>query len=87
MSLVNSCVFLIGGEKCFLFDQLIGNYHETCVQCNIQHSNFKLRYKQDSKESSPRLLDKMLLKLQVNAQNVESTQLSKFFKFSKSELL
>ena len=50
MSLVNSCVFLIGGEKCFLFDQLIGNYHETCVQYNIQHSNFKLRYKKFADE-------------------------------------
>ena len=29
--------------------------------------------KQDSKESSPRSLDKMLLKLQINAQNVQST--------------
>ena len=42
---------------------------------------------QDSKELSPRSLDKMLLKRQVNSQNVQSTQLSKFFKFSKSELL
>ena len=40
--------------------------------------------KQDSKELSPRSLDKMLLKRQVNSQNVQSTQLSKFFKFSKS---
>ena len=40
--------------------------------------------KKDSKELSPRSLDKMLLKLQVNSQNVQSTQLSKFFKFSKS---
>jgi len=40
--------------------------------------------KQDSKESSPRSLDKMLLKRQVNSQNVQSTQLSKFFKFSES---
>jgi hypothetical protein len=40
--------------------------------------------KQDSKELSPRSLDKMLLELQVNSQNVQSTQLTKFFKFSKS---
>ena len=44
-------------------------------------SNIK---KQDSKELSPRSLDKMLLKLQINSQNVQSTQLSKFFKLSKS---
>ena len=34
--------------------------------------------KQDSKELSPRSLVNMLLKLQVNFQNVQSTQLSKF---------
>ena len=39
---------------------------------------------QDSNKLSPRLLDKMLLKLQVNIQNVQNTQWSKFFKFSKS---
>ena len=44
----------------------------------------KLFLQQDSKESSPRSLDKMLLKLQVNSQNVQNTQWSKFFKFSKS---
>ena len=38
---------------------------------------------QDSKELSPRSLDKMLLKRQINSQNVQSTQLSKFFKYSK----
>ena len=38
---------------------------------------------QDSKELSPRSLDNILLKLQVNSQNVQNTQLSKFFKFSK----
>ena len=42
------------------------------------------KIEQDSKELSPRSLDKMLLKRQVNSQNVQSTQLSKFFKFSKS---
>ena len=40
--------------------------------------------KQDSKESSPRLLDKMLLKLQVNSKKVQKIQLSQFFQFSKS---
>ena len=40
-------------------------------------------FKQDSKESSPRSLDKMLLKLQVNSRNVQNTQWPKFFKFSK----
>ena len=40
--------------------------------------------KQDSKELSPRSLDKMLLKRRVNSKNVQSNQLSKFFKFSKS---
>ena len=35
MSLVNS--FFIRGEKCFLFDHLLGNFHETCVQ----YSTFK----------------------------------------------
>jgi hypothetical protein len=40
--------------------------------------------KQDSKEWSPRSLDKMLLKRQVNSQNVQSTQSSKLFKYSKS---
>ena len=39
--------------------------------------------KQDSKESSPRSLDKMLLKLQVNSQNVQNTKFSKFSKSSK----
>ena len=33
---------------------------------------------------SPRSLDKMLLKLQVNPQNVQNIQLSKFFTFSRS---
>ena len=42
------------------------------------------RNKQDSKELRLRSLNKMLLKLQVNSQAVQSTQLSKFFKFSKS---
>ena len=40
--------------------------------------------KQDSKELSPRSLDKMLLKLQVISQNVQSTQLSKFLKLQNS---
>ena len=38
---------------------------------------------QDSKELSPRSLNKMLPKQQVNSQNIQSTQLSKFFKLSK----
>ena len=43
--------------------------------------------KQDSKESSPRSLDKMLLELQVNSQNVHNTQWSKFFKKKSSKFL
>ena len=39
---------------------------------------------QDSKELSPRSLNKMLLKLEINSQTVQSTQLSKLFQFSKS---
>jgi hypothetical protein len=50
----------------------------------VKKINCHFYKKQDSKELSPRSLDKMLLKLQVNSQNVQSTQLSKFFKFSKS---
>ena len=50
----------------------------------ISFTEFSLISKQDSKESSPRSLDKVLLKLQVNSQNVQNTQLSKLFKFSKS---
>ena len=38
--------------------------------------------KQDSKELSPRSLDKMLLKLQANSQNVQNTQLLQFIWFS-----
>ena len=41
-------------------------------------------WEQDSKELSPRSLDKILLKQQVNSQNVQSTQSSKLFKYSKS---
>ena len=40
--------------------------------------------KQDSKEFSPRSLNKMLLKLQVNSQYVQNTQLSKFLKCQNS---
>ena len=40
------------------------------------------QFKQDSKELSPRSLDKMLLKLQVNSQNVQNTQLLQFIWFS-----
>ena len=46
----------------------------------IRPGRFRLlECEQDSKELSPRSLDKMLLKRQVNSQNVQST-----FKFSKS---
>ena len=59
-----------------------------CAHSVLQQISSHLwREKQDSKELSPRSLDKMLLKLQVNSQNVQSTQLSKFFKISESELL
>ena len=44
---------------------------------NKKHQNARFIGKQDSKELSPRSLDKMLLKLQVNSQNVQNTQLSK----------
>ena len=47
----------------------------------IPFSNLSISKEQDSKELSPRSLDKILLKRQVN---VQSTQLSNFFKFSKS---
>ena len=50
----------------------------------IKKRNIALLIKKDSKELSPRSLDKMLQKWQVNSQNVQSTQLSKFFKYSKS---
>ena len=47
----------------------------------------KILNEQDSKELSPRSLDKMLLELQVNSQNVQSIQLTKFFRFSKPSKL
>ena len=50
---------------------------------NVRKVLFEDLMEQDSKESSPRSLDKMLLKLQVNSQNVQNTQWSKFYKFSK----
>ena len=54
------------------------NQH-SALQCGRANLN---KSKQDSKELSPRSLDKMLLKLQVNSQNVQSTQLLQFIWFS-----
>ena len=67
------------------FDTIISIYVKTRFKTNpkpLDKCFFGL--KQDSKESSPRSLNEMLLKLQVNSQNVQNTQWSKFFKFSKS---
>ena len=50
----------------------------------IPFSNLSISKEQDSKELSPRSLDKMLLQQQVNSQNIQRTQLSKFFKFSNT---
>ena len=67
---------------------MITSFEKWCYQkmSITQHVflNWYPSMKQDSKELSPRALDKMLLKRQVNTQNVRSTQLSKFFKFSNS---
>ena len=58
------------------------------LRCNTSfwptsRSGFWSVFKQDSKELSPRLLDKMLIKLQVNSQYVQNTQLSKLLKCPK----
>ena len=58
-------------------------YPQSSVEL-VLFSYDKYPTEQDSKELSPRSLDKMLLELQVNSRNVQSTQLTKFFKFSKS---
>ena len=68
---LSQCSSLVGLTACPQFSGYITFF---CLE--KQNVN-----KQDSKELSPRSLDKMLLKRQVN---VQSTQLSNFFKFSKS---
>ena len=61
-----------------------GEVSKSAKSPNLLTFKVNFLYQQDSKELSPRSLDKMLLKLQVNSQNVQNTQLSKFFKFSRS---
>ena len=56
------------------------------IQTSSTYSNWNM-YKQDSKELSPRSLDKILLKLQVNSQNVQNTQLLQFIWFSNMSKL
>ena len=78
-SLLNTCLLTI-------FKQLLKIFYECLIILVSQlQGRRKIRNleKQGSKELSPRLLDKMLLKLQVISQNVQNTRLSKFLKCSK----
>ena len=59
---------------------ILGGFFVNNVVCQSNHfSRLTTKQnvmKQDSKELSPRSLNKMLLKRQINSQNVQSTQLS-----------
>ena len=65
-----------------IFD-ITGNYCRI-LSANIKFSPLSLLQNYMLFKLSPRSLDKMLLKRQVNSQNVQNTEWSKFFKFSKS---
>ena len=65
----------LGGDRSwpqgFVVKNRVNNYNVGRELFKVWTANSDM--KQDSKESSPRSLDSMLLKLQINSQNVQST--------------